>query len=52
MTTQKLIAYIAGVGMVVGGGFLAKLVDVTAGGALVAAGAFLIGKVGSEWFQK
>lgn len=49
---QRLAAYAGGIALVVGGGALAKFVDPTAGAALVAAGAFVIGGIQKEMLPR
>lgn len=47
----KRYGYISGVLCIVGGGLLTKFIDASAGAALVAAGAFVLGAIQKEWFQ-
>lgn len=45
---HKFVGYGVALALAVGGGVMAKFVDDLAGGAMVAAGAFLLGKLGAE----
>lgn len=47
---KKYVGFAAAVGVIVVGGLVGKYLDVTAGGALVAAGAWFVGKLQREWF--
>jgi len=47
---NKRHGYISGIALIVGGGFLTKYVDASAGAALIAAGGFLLGAIQREWF--
>jgi acyl-CoA hydrolase len=49
---KKKHGYLSGVLMIVGGGVMTKFVDASAGAALVAAGAFVLGAIQKEWFVK
>lgn len=49
---RRLLAYTGGIVLIIGGGTLAKYVDASAGAALVAAGAFVIGGIQKEMLPR